>query len=86
MLLCVTAFILYFVAQDWQYNYPARLINWINGLDEIRKGRSNIIFSFHGIITLFSIYGLYSLYILKTSDNKQKWFGFLLRKWFDKLF
>lgn len=86
LFLCSLVFILYFIAPEWEYNYPARLINWINGLDEIRKGRSKIIFSFHGIITLFSIYGLYSLYILKTSDNKQKWFEFLLRKWFDKLF
>lgn len=86
LLLCVIFFVFYFVAQDWKYNYPAKLINWINGLDEIRKDISNIIFSFHGIITLFSIYGLFSLYILKTSDDKQKWFGLLLRKWFDKLF
>ena len=83
LFLCVITFVLYFVAQDWQYNYPARLINWIDKLNGCRYGFAIGILSFiHAVTTIISINGIFCLSMMNISDDKKHW----LRKLFYKCF
>ena len=85
LLLCVVCLVLYFVAQNQPYNYPARLLNWIDNLSGIRNGLAmGLLFFIHVALALLSINGIIRLSKMTSSDDRNRWFIKLIDKHINK--
>jgi RsiW-degrading membrane proteinase PrsW (M82 family) len=74
MMLCIIVFIMYFVWPDCEYNYPSKLIDFINNLDETKKGMASFVLSIiHGGLMLMSVNATFNLVLMKSEDEKKHW-------------
>lgn len=81
LLISIIIFVFYFTAQNCNFNYPAKLLNWIDGLSGIRNVLAMGLLCFvHAAFALFSINGIICMRKIKPSDDRKRW----LLKLFDK--
>lgn len=85
LMVCIVIFIFYFSAQDWSFNYPTKLLNWIDSLSGIRNRLAMGLLCFiHAAVALLSINGIISLSKISISDNRNRWFLKLLDTYINK--
>ncbi len=81
LLVSIIIFVFYFTAENWDFNYPAKLLNWIDLLTGIRNVLAMGLLCFvHAAFALFSINGIICLCMIKPTDDRKRW----LLKLFDK--
>lgn len=74
MMLCIIVFIMYFVWPNCEYNYPSKLIDFINNLDETKKGMASfVLYIIHGGLMLMSVNATFNLVLMKSEDEKKHW-------------
>lgn len=66
--------ILYFQFQDFQYNWPAKVSNWINNLDGWRFNlvKTGLI-SLHSVLFLLPLSGIINLIMMKPEEERKWW-------------
>ena len=75
IILCVFVFVLYFICQDWEYNYAVQLLNCIDSLVGIRQEiAKTILFAIHGGIFVLFTNALINLFLINNEDKKKDWF------------
>lgn len=85
LLVCIIIFVFYFTAQNWDFNYPAKLLNKIDGLSGIRNVIAMGLLCFvHAAFALFSINGIICLCLIKPTDDKKRWLLKLFNKQINK--
>lgn len=77
---CIAVFFLYFVMQDWPYNYAKILLDYIDSLEEtkhdIAKGALILI---HGSTFLLSLNSIISLAMIDKEEERKHWFLKLIK-------
>ena len=85
MVLCVYIFISYFAWQDWEYNYPAKLMNYICSLEETKKDLAkNVLFISHSIVFISTVYAILCLRLIQDNKDKRFWFTKLVKNMLSK--
>lgn len=75
IILCVFVFVLYFICQDWEYNYAVQLLNCIDSLVGIRQEiAKTVLFAIHGGIFVLFTNALINLFLIDNEDKKKDWF------------
>ena len=81
LIACVLFFTLYFIYEDWDYNYAVQLLNHIDSLQGIKQDiAKGVMFTVHGGIFLFSINALVNLIMIDDERDKKFWFLKLIKK------
>lgn len=74
MILCIIVFILYFAWSSWEYNYPSKLIDFINNLNETKKGIAlGALSIIHGGLIFISANAMINLVLMQNENEKKHW-------------
>lgn len=85
IILCILMFISYFAWQDWEYNYPAKLMNYICSLEATKKDLAkNVLLITHSVIFISSIYAILCLRLIQDNQDKRFWFTKLVKNMLNK--
>ena len=76
---------MYFAWGSWEYNYPYKLIKYINSLEEVEKDMAKtVLFITHGGLFSTTIYAILCLALIQKGSDKQQWFIKVIRVMFKK--
>lgn len=85
LILCVFIFVMYFAWRGWEYNYPYKLINYINSLEGIEKDMAKtVLYVSHGTLLSTTIYAIICLVLIQKGSDRQRWFIKVVRAMFKK--
>ena len=85
LIICIVIFCLYFFAEDWEYNYFAKLLDVIDSFQETKKSiAKTVLCLIHGGLFLTSINAIIGLIKLENEKEKKHWLLGIINKRFDK--
>ena len=80
LILCVFIFVMYYAWGSWEYNYPYKLIKYINSLEEVEKDMAKaVLFVTHGGLFSTTIYAILCLALIQKTSDKRQWFIKVIR-------
>ena len=85
VILCVLIFILYFAWPNWEHNYPSKLLDFIDNLNDTKKGIAlGVLCTIHGATMLISVNAITNLVLMQNQEEKRHWLLRLTKKMYSK--